>query len=192
MESKSCVSSSLMGIRTIRQWIEVQPTQMHADADWVGLSMIRNALREAGVPTQMRSDVDWVGSSMIINALRDTVEPTQIHSDVDWVGLSMIRNALRGTGEPTQTMIRCGLSRLAMIKNNATGHRRTYLNTRRCWLSRLINFTWVEISAASVGFTARCINNIRFFSIRDFAVTASSGRIRQGILNAAVLVFSET
>ena len=41
---------------------------------------------ECGVPAQMRSDADWVGSSMIRNALRQAVEPTQIFSDADWVG----------------------------------------------------------------------------------------------------------
>ena len=42
-----------------------------------------------------------------------------------------------------------------------------------------------KISRFATGY----INNSRFFIIRDLAVTASSGRIRQGIINTAFLVF---
>jgi len=146
MESKSCVSS-LMGIRTIRQGIEVQPTQTHSDVDWVGLSMIINALRQAVVPTQIHSDVDWVGSSMIKTTLRGTVEPTQTRSDGDWVGSSMIKNDASRHRRTYSNALRCGLSRLAMIKNDASRHRRTYSNALRCRSSRLVNFAWVQISA---------------------------------------------
>jgi len=75
-----------MGIRTVRSWIEVQPTQMRSDADWVGLSMIRNAHRLVSEPTQTRSYADRVGLSMTRNALREAGVPTQTCSDADWVG----------------------------------------------------------------------------------------------------------
>ena len=85
-ESNRYRSPSLMGIRTVRQWIEVQPTQTWSDADWVGLSMIINTLWKAGAPTQMHLGVDWVGLSMIRNTLWEAGVPTQTRLDADLVG----------------------------------------------------------------------------------------------------------